>query len=39
MSADKPLFVRSELVEEAQTGRYSAVSIVIERNPPRWILE
>ena len=38
MSTDKPLFFRRELIEEAQTGRYSAVSFLIERNPPGWVL-
>jgi hypothetical protein len=39
MRADETLLVRSEVIEESQSGRYSAVGIVIDRNPPRWVLE
>ena len=39
MSGDKPPFVGREPVEEAQTGRYSAVGLMVDRDFPRGILE
>ena len=39
MSGDKPSFVGSKPIEEAQTGRYSAVGFMIDWNFPRRIRE
>jgi hypothetical protein len=39
MSGNKPSFVDSEPVEEAQTGRYSAVGLMVDWDFPRRVLE
>src|SRR5215472_2591326 len=39
MSGNKPPFVGSKLIEEAQSGRYSAVAFMVDWDFPRRILE
>src|SRR5262249_33190269 len=39
MSGNKPPFVDSEPVKEAQTGRYSAVGLMVDWDLPRRVLE